>query len=357
MKCIVTGGAGFIGSHLTDKLISRGHRVLVLDNLSTGRLANLVHLDRRRYKFIRSDVSGNLKKLTEIFQGTQWVFHLAALADIVPSIVYPEKYYRSNVEGTVNVLEAARISGVKRFIYTASSSCYGLARQIPTPETTAIDPQYPYALTKYMGEVNALTYCKLFTLPVVSLRLFNVYGPRSRTTGTYGAVFGVFLAQKLKGKPFTVVGDGCQKRDFVFVSDVAEAFIKAAESKVRGEAFNVGSGQPQSVNKLVQLLGGRVTYLPKRPGEPDCTHADISKIRKTLGWMPKVSFEEGVMAMLKNINYWKDAPVWTPQKISKATKKWFEYLGKPAFPDINKGATYIKKIRRTDEKRMKRLGI
>ena len=167
---------------------------------------------------------------------------------------------------------------------------------------------------------------KIYKLPVVSLRLFNVYGPRSRTSGAYGAVFGTFLAQKLAGLPFTIVGDGRQKRDFVFVSDVVEAFIKAAKSDIQREVFNVGTGVPQSVARLAELLGGKVKHIPKRPGEPDKTQADISKIKKDLNWRPKVSFEEGVAIMLKNIDYWNKAPVWTEAKIKKATKEWFKYL-------------------------------
>jgi UDP-glucose 4-epimerase len=163
----------------------------------------------------------------------------------------------------------------------------------------------------------------------VSLRLFNVYGPRSRTSGTYGAVFGVFLAQKLAGKPFTVVGDGHQTRDFTFVSDVVEAFLNAANSTINGEVFNVGSGNTYSVNRLVELLNAdSVTYIPKRPGEPDCTFADTMKIRRILGWRPKVSLEAGVEVMLANIDYWRSAPVWDPESISHATQDWFAYLRK-----------------------------
>jgi UDP-glucose 4-epimerase len=158
--------------------------------------------------------------------------------------------------------------------------------------------------------------------------LFNVYGPRSRTSGTYGAVFGVFLAQKLAGKLFTVVGDGKQTRDFTFVSDVARAFLSAAESDYKDEAFNVGSGDTYSVNRLTELLKGPVIYIPKRPGEPNCTFADISKIKSKLGWSPEVSLEEGVAILLKNIDYWRNAPVWTPDSIKEATKEWFQFLGK-----------------------------
>jgi UDP-glucose 4-epimerase len=234
------------------------------------------------------------------------------------------------VDGTVSILEVVREAcpGIKKFVYTASSSCYGIPDRYPTPENAEIRPQYPYALTKYLGELIALSWGKIYKLPVVSLRLFNVYGPRSRTSGTYGAVFGVFLAQKLALEPFTVVGDGKQTRDFTFVSDVAEAFMAAAESDRRDEVFNIGSGNTYSVNRLVELLKGPVTYIPKRPGEPDCTWADIGKIKSMLGWHPKVSFEEGVQKMVGCIDYWKEAPVWTPQAIEKATSDWFKYLTK-----------------------------
>ena len=162
----------------------------------------------------------------------------------------------------------------------------------------------------------------------MALRLFNVYGPRSRTSGTYGAVFGVFLAQRLANKPYTVVGDGSQTRDFTFVSDVADAFITAAKSDVVGETMNVGSWNTYNVNRLAELLGGEVTYVPKRPGEPDCTFADTAKIEKKICWTAKVSLEEGVAILLDNIDYWRDAPVWTPGSIEVATKDWFNYLGK-----------------------------
>lgn len=326
MKTLVTGGAGFIGSHLVDRLLADGHEVLVLDNFSTGRPENLTHLkNHSNFHLYQVDIA-NCEVIKPYFNGVDWIFHLAALADIVPSIQRPIEYHRANVDGTVSVLEAARLADVKRFIYTASSSCYGIPDVYPTPETADIRPQYPYALTKYIGEQYVLHWGKVYKLPVLSLRLFNVYGPRSRTSGTYGAVFGVFLAQKLNHKPFTVVGNGTQARDFTFITDVVNALIMAAESDIKNEVFNVGSGNTYSVNQLVKLLGGDVIHIPKRPGEPDCTHADISKIRKLLGWEPKVSFEEGVKILLENIDYWKNAPVWTPETISEATKEWFEYL-------------------------------
>jgi len=326
MKALVTGGAGFIGSHVVECLLSGGHKVTVLDNFSTGRPENLEHSKKNKnLTLIRADIAAS-EKIAAHFKGVDKVFHLAALADIVPSIVNPEDYYRSNVTGTFSVLEAARAAGVSKLVYAASSSCYGIPDSYPTPETAAICPQYPYALTKYLGEEMVLHWGKVYKLPVVSLRLFNVYGPRSRTSGTYGAVFGVFLAQKIKGKPYTVVGDGTQTRDFTYVTDVANAFVMAAEAKCQQEIMNVGSGGTYSINHLTALLGGEKVLIPKRPGEPDCTFADTSKIRKLLQWRPEVSFEEGVRKILEKIDGWKDAPVWTPKKIENATKDWFRYL-------------------------------
>ena len=327
-RVLVTGGAGFIGSHLVDRLLSDGYHVTVLDNFSTSKPANLAqHNGNLHLKVVEVDVA-DFEKIIPHFAGQEMVFHMAALADIVPSIVNPRGYFWSNVQGTMSVVEASRLSGVKRFLYTASTSCYGipLKEYFPTPETAPINPRYPYAFTKYIGEQTALHWGHVYKLPVVSLRLFNVYGPRARTTGTYGAVFGVFFAQKLAGKPYTIVGDGNQKRDFTYVSDVVDAFMAAALSDVRNEILNVGTGNPQSVNRLAELLAGEKVHIPKRPGEPDCTWADISKIQSMIGWNPKVSFEEGVAKSLQYIDYWKDAPVWTPEKIEKATADWFKYL-------------------------------
>lgn len=327
-KALVTGGAGFIGSHLVDKLLQEGYSVVVLDNFSTGRPENLSHQkNNNNLRVIKADIS-DLDSIKPYFKGIDHVFHLGALADIIPSIVNPLGYYRSNVDGTFNVIESCRIHGIKKIVYAASSSCYGIADNFPTPETAQIRPQYPYALTKYLGEELVLHWGKVYKLPVVSLRLFNVYGPRSRTSGAYGAVFGVFLAQKLNNKPFTVVGDGKQTRDFVFITDVANAFFMAANSDCQQEVMNVGSGDTYSVNYLVELLGKEVTYIPKRPGEPDSTFADTTKIKKLLGWNPKVSFEQGVKLILDSIEYWRNAPVWTPEKIEVATQDWFKYLSK-----------------------------
>ncbi len=325
-RCIVTGGAGFIGSHLVDRLLSDGHCVSVIDNFSSGHRGNLQHHDEHpNLQVIEADIGS--ASLTKPFEGVDWVFHLAALADIVPSVENPTAYHQANVTGTFRVLEAARHAGVRRFVYAASSSCYGIPDRYPTAEESPPRPQYPYALTKWVGEQYVLHWAQLYGLPAVSLRFFNVYGPRSRTSGTYGAVFGVFLAQKLAGEPFTVVGDGTQTRDFTYVTDVTSACVSAAASDVQGESMNVGSGDPQSINRLVELLGGDVVHIPKRPGEPDCTQADTGKIEALLGWKARVPFDEGVRIMLHNIDYWREAPVWTPRTIEKATEAWFRSLG------------------------------
>jgi UDP-glucose 4-epimerase len=325
---VVTGGGGFIGSHLVDRLIADGRSVRVLDSFVVGRRSNLrQHEGNPRLEIVEGDVADKAA-VARACADAERVFHLAARADIVPSIQEPEAYFRANVDGTFNVLEAARARGVTRFVYVASSSCYGVPAQYPTPETAPADPRYPYALTKYLGEQLVLHWASVYRLPAVSVRLFNVYGPRARTSGSYGAVFGVFLAQLIAGKPLTVVGDGEQTRDFTFVSDVVDALLTAAASDRIGEIYNVGSGRPVSVNELVRLLGSPPTVaIPKRPGEPDCTWADIDKIRAQLGWTPRVAFAEGVRVMRENMHQWRDAPVWTAERIAEATSDWFRCLG------------------------------
>jgi UDP-glucose 4-epimerase len=324
---VVTGGAGFIGSHLVDALLAQGRPVLAIDDLAVGRRANLTgHDNNPNFRFVEASVVDR-DRMLELFEGAERVFHLAALADIVPSVQTPERYFDANVNGSYAVAEAARQRGVSRLMYAASSSCYGIPDAYPTPESAAINPRYPYALTKYLGEQILLHWGQLYEVPVTSLRLFNVYGPRARTSGTYGAVFGVFLAQKLADKPLTIVGDGTQTRDFTYVSDVVRAFLVAAERGRSGAINNVGSGGTVSVNRLVELIGTKeLTYIPKRPGEPDCTFADTARIEAEIGWKAQVSIEEGVAKLMSNLDYWRDAPVWTPDRIADATRDWFKYI-------------------------------
>ncbi|HLC98718.1 MAG TPA: SDR family oxidoreductase [Candidatus Nanoarchaeia archaeon] len=325
MKAIVTGGAGFIGSHLVELLLKKGFEVVAVDDMSNGQLDNVeLFKDNPKYRFLKIDLSKGFDD--SFFKGTDYVFHMAALADIVPSIENPVRYHEANVTATVRVLEACRKYSIKKIIYSASSSCYGIPDRYPTNENADIRPEYPYAFTKYLGEQCVMFWSRLYKIPAVSLRYFNVFGTRARTNKTYGAVFKVFLKQKLEKKPLTIVGDGSQTRDFIYVTDVAEANLLAAESDINGEIINIGAGKPQSINHLAELIGGEKVYIPKRPGEPDSTHADISKAKKLLDWKPKVPFEDGVKIMLENIDYWKDAPLWTPEKIEQATKAWFKYL-------------------------------
>ncbi len=322
---VVTGGAGFIGSHMVDLLLESGYRVRVIDNLSGGHQRNLQH--HANCPDLTIDVMDicDLQAPCNIFTDADFVFHFAGVGDIVPSIEKPIDYMRTNVMGTVQVLECARSARIKKLVYAASSSCYGLA-SVPTRENHPISPQYPYALSKYMGEESVFHWFKVYGLPVNAIRIFNAYGTRVRTTGAYGAVFGVFFKQKLAGQPFTVVGDGSQTRDFLYVTDVAKAFLLAAESEKVGEIWNLGAGNPQSVNALVNLIGGDVEYIPKRPGEPDCTWADITKIQRDLAWQPTVSFEQGVNKMMSVIEHWSDAPLWDKASIANATATWFKFL-------------------------------
>jgi UDP-glucose 4-epimerase len=325
MRSIVTGGGGFIGSHLCERLLKLGHKLIVIDNFSVGKKKNLESI-KNKVSVIDADIR-NYKKIINYFKNIDNVFHLAALADIVPSIEKPNDYYSTNVSGTFNVLQASIENKIKRFVYSASSSCYGVPKQYPTSETSEINPKYPYALTKRLGEELVVHFAKVYNLNATSLRFFNVYGPRARTSGTYGAVFGVFLAQKLANKPYTVVGDGKQTRDFTYVTDVIDALIKVfAKKNISGEILNVGSSKTVSINKIITLLKGPKISIPKRPGEPQITFADIKKIKRLTNWRPKVSIKKGIEFMLKDIDNWRDAPLWTPRKIKKVTKKWFLYL-------------------------------
>ena len=325
MKILVTGGAGFIGSNLIDKLVQLGHGVIVLDNLSTGRLSNLDKV-KNKIKILNVDITKEL--LDNHFKNVDQVFHLAGIADIVPSIINPKNYFDANLRGTLNVIEASRKAQVKKFIYAASASCYGIPNEYPTNEKSKIDTQYPYALTKFMGEQIVIHWAKVYKMPNVSLRFFNVYGPRSRTTGAYGAMFGIFLAQKLASKPLTIVGDGNQTRDFIHVYDLVGAIILAAQKTKNCEIYNLAGGKEVSVNYIADIISDKKVYIPKRPGEPDRSLADISKIKSELNWEPKISIDVGIKMLMQNINEWKDAPVWTPESIAQATKDWFKYLKK-----------------------------
>ncbi len=328
MKILLTGGAGFIGSHLVDSLvgIKRIKKIIILDNIKDGSLKNLKNvLKSPKVKFYKKDIR-NYKSIKDCFKKVSQVIHLAALSDVVPSIEKPIEYLNNNIMGTVNVLECMRAHKVKKIIYAASSSCYGIPKKYPTSEIDAIDPKYPYAFSKYIGEQTILHWSKVYGINFISLRLFNVYGLRSRTHGAYGAALGVFLKQKLSKKPFTVVGNGNQKRDFINARDVADAFKKSIFTKKKNLILNVGSSKPKSINYLLSILKGKKIYVPKRPGEPNMTYANIKLIKKELKWKPNISLESGINKIVQNIDYWKNAPLWNKVKIYKATKTWFKYL-------------------------------
>ena len=319
MKAIVTGGAGFIGSHIVELLVKKKFQVVVIDNFATGRVDNLKKI-KKKIKLVNTSIT-SYQNIEKYFKNCDYVFHLAALADIVPSIENPEIYYSTNVTGTLNILRASKKHGIKKVLYAASASCYGVVKKFPTDESNKIMTEYPYALTKNLGEQLLIHWSKVYKLSTISLRLFNVYGLRSRTSGAYGAMFGVFLAQKINNKPLTIVGDGNQSRDFVNVRDVANAFYLASRSRIFHDIFNVGTGIPTTVNQIAKNLGGTKTYIPKRPGEPDKSQADIKKIKKRLNWKPKIKIDQGIIEMIKNIKDWKKAPVWTPKKNRKGNKK------------------------------------
>lgn len=295
MKALVTGGAGFIGSHVVDLLLKEGHQVIVLDNLITGRKENLSNHPNLTFHF--ADVSK--REISTYFKDVDWVFHLASLTDLVASIHEPEKYYDVNVSGTFNVLEASRKNNVKRFIYAASASCYGTALELPTPETAKLDSQFPYALTKRLGEELVLHYDSVYKIPAISLRLFNVYGPRCSLNSSYGNVFSIFLKQKKNQQPLSIIGDGGQTRDFIFVEDVAMAFYKAAICNLSNEVYNVGTGQEHTIKSLAAMFSDKFLYVPKRKGETERSVADTSKIQKQLKWTPTTDFASGVSKFIK----------------------------------------------------------
>ena len=283
-KVIVTGGAGFIGSNFVDELIKQNIEVIVIDELSTGCQKNI----NPKATLHILDISRHKNQIEKLMKGVDVVFHLAALARVQPSIENPQKYNEININGTLNVLFAAHKAGVKRVIYSASSSCYGNNKTFPTSETELTNPLSPYGLQKYVGEQYCKMFSEVYNLDTVSLRYFNVYGERMNFEGAYKLVIAVFTEQMLKGNPLTITNDGNQKRDFTYVKDIVKANILAAQykNKLKGEAFNIGNGNNYSINEVANMFGGKKTYGEKRI-EPFQTLADNKKAEKILGWVPK----------------------------------------------------------------------
>ena len=300
MKSLVTGGAGFIGSNLVDELVKLNHQVIVIDNLSTGKLSNLSQV-KNKIKFINTDISNSSNLIQKHFNNVDWVFHIAGLANMMQSIENPDAYFQSNVKGTINILEASKKAKVKKLIYAASASCYGIPSKFPTDEKSRLEPQYPYALTKLLGEQLVIHWAKIYNMPNISLRFFNVYGPKFCKTNDYGSVFSVFLKQKLAGKPLTIVGDGNQTRDFVHVYDLVDAIIKTAHKGKNGEIYNVGHGKESSINFIAQIIGGNKVSISKRIGETKRSLADVSKIKAQISWKPKIKIEDGIKMLLKDL--------------------------------------------------------
>ncbi|MBU1291948.1 NAD-dependent epimerase/dehydratase family protein [Patescibacteria group bacterium] len=294
-RYLVIGGAGFIGSNLTDELIQLKQQVIILDNLSTGKKENI----NLKAKFVKADIR-NLKQISPYFKNIDGVFLLAALPSIQYSIDFPVEANRNNVEGVLNVLEASQKENIKRIVYSSSCSIYGDPNKLPVKETANPDPLSPYALQKYIGE----EYCRLFStihnLETVSLRYFNVYGPRMDNKGAYTSALSIFMKQKANNQPLTITGDGTQTRDLIHVNDIAKANILAMNSKKvgQGEAINIGSGKNYSINQIAKMISDKIKYISPRI-EPHDSLADNSLAKKLLNWQPKMKLEQGIRELLK----------------------------------------------------------
>lgn len=295
-KVVVTGGAGFIGGHLADALVLRGFEVHIIDNLSGGKKENV----NPKAVFHKVDIT-DLAAIRPIVKDARWVFHLAAMPRVQYSIEQPIETSEVNVMGTANLLVTAKEGGVKRFIYSASSSAYGDQSRMPLVETMEANPKSPYGLQKYIGELYCKVWSTVYGLETVSLRYFNVYGPRLNPEGAYALAIGKFLKQRSEGKAITITGDGTQTRDFTHVSDVVNANLLAAESsKVgQGEVINIGAGRNFSINNVAKLIGGPVEHIAPRL-EPHDTLADNKLAKKLLGWQPEVSLEQGIAELKKS---------------------------------------------------------
>lgn len=326
VKVIVTGIAGQIASEVARQCIEQKWQVIGIDNFSTGSEENIPNEEGIKiYRFDLQDIEALKEK------DIDYIFHLGALADIVPSIENPTDYFNSNVIGTIRLMEYARKNNIKKVIYAASSSCYGIPKTFPTPETSPIDCKYPYSFTKWQAEEIIKHYADIYGIKYISLRLFNVYNPRTKISNNYGAVIKVFCKQYLDGYPLTIIGNGEQKRDFIHAKDVARAFVLSATSQKCNEIMNIGADRPITINYLAELIAGKdypIEYLPWREGEPLITHAEITKAKLYLNWKPEITIEEGVKEILYNIENYRYAKLWTKDDILKKQEIWNNYLAK-----------------------------
>lgn len=324
---LITGCAGFIGSHLVNFLLNKNQKVIGIDNLCSGKSKNLKNaFKNKNFLFFRGDIKNIYKILKNKKIKIDYVFHLAGHGELIPSIEKPVEYFNNNAMNTVHLIDYVRKNHkIKKFIYAASSSCYGIVNG-KTNEKSKISIEHPYAFSKYVGELACLHWGKVFKMPIISIRIFNAYGPRSRTSNVYGAVIGVFLKQKLMNYPLTIVGNGFQKRDFLYISDLCRAFYMASKSNLNSEIFNLGRGKAESVNYLASLISNKKKFIPWRPGEPKFIEANISKIKSKLRWRPTTKLKDGMRKVIKEINFWKNAPLWTNKSIRQATKNWHKYL-------------------------------
>ncbi len=321
MRAIVTGAAGFVGSHLVEHLIREGWEVIALDRQRTKNFGSLP------LEYVLCDLEdphsvGQLRLRADV------VCHLAGYGEMLGALRDPAAYLQANVIGTAAALELARAAGARRFVYAASSSCYGARPPVPTAEDELIDTGHPYALSKYLGEQAVFHWARVYGLEVNSLRLFTAYGPRMRKSDALGPVLNIFLAQRAHGVPLTIVGDGTQGRDFVHARDVAAAFHLAATTPIHGQIWNVGSGETQTIDHIADLIGGPTVRIPERHGDPHTARADIRKIQRDLGWRPQVEFGVGLAELLADTAAWRDAPVWLPDVMVRETAQWQALLEK-----------------------------
>jgi len=297
-KVVVTGGCGFIGSHLIDELIERNYNVTVIDDCSA--ISNERFYFNKKALYFKYNIQ-DYNLIEPLFRNAECVFHLAAESRIQTAIANPLYAVKTNVTGTANILQAARLGGVKRVIYSSTSSVYGLNETVPISENAPIDCLNPYSASKYCGEELCRMYSKLYNLDTLIFRYFNVYGERSPTAGQYAPVIGIFLKQKNNNVPLTVVGTGKQRRDYVHVSDVVNANIlgMVAKENINGQVFNIGTGKNYSVLELASFISDNIIYIPERPGEAKTTLADISKAKNILNYNPQIKLKSWLETIIK----------------------------------------------------------